>query len=132
MIEAANAADQSTLGITTMKTIQFARALLGALIGVAVLGAVVTGMAGTDIIGKAALAAADMPCCPDKSIPMDCDQCPLMALCMVTNFHVPLSVGMIEIRPVTVRLLAPASDPQADSLGQHPPPRPPRSLVHSA
>jgi hypothetical protein len=76
--------------------------------------------------------AADMPCCPDKSIPMDCDQCPLMALCMVTNFHVPLSVGMIEIRPVTVRLLAPASDPQADSLGQHPPPRPPRSLVHSA
>src|SRR6187399_1485629 len=43
-----------------MKTIQFARALLGALIGVAVLGAVVTGMAGTDIIGKAALAAADM------------------------------------------------------------------------
>ena len=43
-----------------MKTIQFARALLGALIGVAVLGAVVTGMAGIDIIGKAALAAADM------------------------------------------------------------------------
>ena len=76
--------------------------------------------------------AADMPCCPDKSIPMDCDQCPLMALCMVTNFHVPSPVGMIEIRPVTVRLLAPASDPQADSLGQHPPPRPPRSPVHSA
>ena len=76
--------------------------------------------------------AADMPCCPDKSIPMDCDQCPLMALCMVTNFHVPSPAGIIEIRPVTVRLLAPASDPQGDSLGQHPPPRPPRSLVHSA
>jgi hypothetical protein len=76
--------------------------------------------------------AADMPCCPDKSIPMDCDQCPLMALCMVTNFHVPSPAGMIEIRPITVRLLAPASDPQADSLGQHPPPRPPRFLVRSA
>lgn len=91
-------------------------------------------------MGKAAAAAemaatemaADMPCCPDKSIPMDCDQCPLMALCMVTNFHVPSPAGIIEIRPVTVRLLAPASDPQGDSLGQHPPPRPPRSLVHSA
>jgi len=76
--------------------------------------------------------AADMPCCPEKSIPMDCDQCPLMALCMVQNFHAPSSAGMIEIRPVTIRLLAPASDPQGDSLGQHPPPRPPRSLVHSA
>ena len=76
--------------------------------------------------------AADMPCCPDKSVPMDCDQCPLMALCMVTNFHVPSPAGMIEIRPVTVRLLAPGSDPEADSLGQHPPPRPPRSLVRSA
>jgi hypothetical protein len=80
----------------------------------------------------AAEMTADMPCCPDKSLPMDCDQCPLMALCMVTNFQVPSSAGMIEIRPVTVRLLAPASDPQADSLGQHPPPRPPRFLVHSA
>ena len=76
--------------------------------------------------------AADMPCCPDKSAPMDCDQCPLMALCMATNFQVPPSAAMIEIRPVTVRLLAPASDPQGDSLGQHPPPRPPRSLVRSA
>ena len=76
--------------------------------------------------------AADMPCCPDKSMPMDCDQCPLMALCMATNFHMPLPAGMIEIRPVTMRMLAPGSDPQGDSLGQHPPPRPPRLLVHSA
>ena len=76
--------------------------------------------------------AADMPCCPDKSIPMDCDQCPLMALCMATNFHQPSSAGMVEIRPVTMRMLAPSSDPQADGLGEHPPPRPPRFLVRSA
>ena len=80
----------------------------------------------------AAEMAADMPCCPDKSVPMDCDQCPLMALCMVQNFHAPSPAGMIEIRPVTLRMLTPGSDPQGDSLGQHPPPRPPRSLVHSA
>jgi len=76
--------------------------------------------------------AADMPCCPDKSAPMDCDQCGLMALCMVQNFHAPSPAGMIEIRPVTMRLLAPGSDPQTDGLGEHPPPRPPRSLVRSA
>ena len=76
--------------------------------------------------------AADMPCCPDKSVPMDCDQCPLMALCMVQTLHEPSSAGMIEIQPVTVRLLVPHSDPETDSLGQHPPPRPPRSLVRSA
>jgi hypothetical protein len=78
------------------------------------------------------MAAADMPCCPDKSMPMDCDQCPLMALCMATNFYQPSPAGMIEIRPVTMRMLAPGSDPAADSLGEHPPPRPPRTLVHSA
>ena len=80
----------------------------------------------------AAEMSGDMPCCPDKSVPMDCDQCPLMAICMVTTFQEPSSAGVIEVRPVTIRLLAPHSDPEAESLGQHPPPRPPRSLVVSA
>jgi hypothetical protein len=80
----------------------------------------------------AAEISADMPCCPDKSAPMDCDQCPLMAICMVTTFQAPSAAGVIEVRPVTVRLLAPHSDPEAESLGYLPPPRPPRSLVRSA
>jgi hypothetical protein len=87
---------------------------------------------GTGASMAAAEMAADMPCCPDKSVPMDCDQCPLKAICMVTNFQEPSSAGVIEVRPVTVRLLAPHSDPEAESLGQPPPPRPPRSLVRSA
>ena len=76
--------------------------------------------------------SADMPCCPDKSAPADCDQCPLMAICMVTTLQAPSSAGVIELRPVTVRLVAPRSDPEAESLGYLPPPRPPRSLVRSA
>jgi hypothetical protein len=76
--------------------------------------------------------AADMPCCPDKSLPADCDQCPLMAICMVTTLQAPSAAGVIELRPVTVRMLAPRSDPAAESLGQHPPPRPPRSLARPA
>ena len=90
------------------------------------------GMAAPMVEMAATEMAADMPCCPDKSVPMDCDQCPLMALCVVQTLHEPSSAGMIEIRPVTMRMLAPGSDPQGDSLGQHPPPRPPRLLVHSA
>jgi hypothetical protein len=76
--------------------------------------------------------SADMPCCPDKPVPMDCDQCPLMAICMVKNFQEPSSTGMIELRPVTVRLLVPRSDPAAEGLNYLPPPRPPRLLVRSA
>jgi hypothetical protein len=76
--------------------------------------------------------SADTPCCPDKSAPMDCDQCQLMAICMVKTFQEPSSASVVEVRPVTVRMLAPPSDPEAESLGQHPPPRPPRSLVRSA
>jgi hypothetical protein len=76
--------------------------------------------------------SADMPCCPDKSAPMDCDQCPLMAICMVQTFYEPSPAGVIEVQPVTVRMLAPGSDPQAESLNYLPPPRPPRSLVRSA
>jgi hypothetical protein len=80
----------------------------------------------------AAEMSADMPCCPDKSAPVDCDQCPLMAICMVTTLQAPSAAGVIEVRAVTIQLLAPRSDPAAESLGQHPPPRPPRSLVRSA
>ena len=84
----------------------------------------------------APMAAAEMstgmPCCPDNPAPVDCDQCPLMAICMVKNFQEPSSAGVIEIRPVTVRLMAPRSDPAADGLNYLPPPRPPRSLVRSA
>jgi hypothetical protein len=76
--------------------------------------------------------SADMPCCPDKSAPVDCDQCPLMAICMVKTFQEPSTASVIEIRPVTIRLLVPRSDPAAEGLNYLPPPRPPRSLVHSA
>ena len=76
--------------------------------------------------------SADMPCCPDKSAPMDCDQCPLMAICMLKTFQAPSSAGVVDVRPVTLRMMAPRSDPAADGLNYLPPPRPPRSLVRSA
>ena len=74
----------------------------------------------------------DMPCCPDKSAPVDCDQCPLMALCVSTTLQAPLPAGVAEIQPVTLRMLLPGSDPEVESVVYSPPPKPPRSLVRSA
>lgn len=74
----------------------------------------------------------DMPCCPDKSAPVDCDKCPLMANCMVKTFHAP-SAGVIDILAVAILKLSPRSDPEAESLARPPPPRPPQqSPVGSA
>jgi len=74
----------------------------------------------------------DMPCCPDKSAPVDCDQCPLMALCVSTTLQAPLPADVAEIQPVTLRKLLPGSDPEVESVAYSPPPKPPRSLVRSA
>jgi len=80
----------------------------------------------------AAAMSDDMPCCPDKSAPVDCDQCPLMALCVSTTLQAPLPAGVAEIQPVTLRMLLPGSDPEVESVAYSPPPKPPRSLVRSA
>ena len=89
-------------------------------------------MAMTAMSDGAVVMSDDMPCCPEKSAPVDCDQCPLMALCVSTTLQAPLPAGIAEIRPVTLRMLLPGSDPEVDSLGYSPPPKPPRSLVLSA
>jgi len=76
--------------------------------------------------------SADMPCCPDKSAPVDCDQCPLMAICMTKTFQASSSAGVVEVLPVTAMTWFPHSDPKVESLDHLPPPKPPRSLVRSA
>jgi hypothetical protein len=73
--------------------------------------------------------AEDMPCCPDKSAPVDCADCPLMAICLAKTLQALPLASIAEIEPVTLRMLLPASDPEADSLGLPPPPRPPRSMA---
>jgi hypothetical protein len=74
----------------------------------------------------------DMPCCPDKQAPADCDKCALMALCMSQTLQALPSYVFAEIVPLRMRTVIPLSDPKMESLGHSPPPRPPRSLVHSA
>jgi hypothetical protein len=89
-------------------------------------------MAMTSTSDDAAAMADDMPCCPDKSAPVDCDQCPLMALCVSTTLQAPLPARVTEIQPVMLRMLLPGSDPEVEGVGYSPPPKPPRSLALSA
>ncbi|NOJ40672.1 hypothetical protein HCN58_13865 [Bradyrhizobium sp. WSM 1791] len=95
-------------------------------------GGMTAPVAMTAISDDTVVMSDDMACCPEKSAPVDCDQCPLMALCVSTPLQGPLPAGIAEIQPVTLRMLLPGSDPEVDSLGYSPPPKPPRSLVLSA
>jgi len=88
----------------------------------------VDSMASMAMAGNAAAMSDDMPCCPDKSAPVDCGQCPLMALCVSATLQAPLPAGVAELQPVILQMLRPDSDPEVESLGYLPPPRPPRSL----
>jgi hypothetical protein len=85
-----------------------------------------------DAASEAVSMSDDMPCCPEKSLPVDCADCPLMAICMVKTLQAQPSAAVAEIQPVTLRMLLPVSDPEAESLGLLPPPKPPRSLVRPA
>jgi hypothetical protein len=84
----------------------------------------------------ASMATASMvdetPCCTEQSLPADCADCPLMAICMVKTLQAQPSATVAGIQPVTLRMLLPVSDPEAESLGLLPPPKPPRSLVRPA
>lgn len=89
-------------------------------------------MAMAPMSDDAASMSAGQPCCADESAPVDCSDCPLMAICIVNALQAPSAAGVAEIVPLTLRLLLPASDPEAESLGLQPPPKPPRNLVLSA
>ena len=89
-------------------------------------------MATASMADDAASMSDNMPCCPDQSAPVDCADCPLMAIRMAKTLQAQPSAGVAEIRPVTLRMLLPVSDPEAESLGLLPPPKPPRSQVRPA
>ena len=91
-----------------------------------------TSVAVAAMVEEAAAMAKDMPCCPEKSAPADCADCPLMAICMVKTLQAQPPASVALIAPVVLRMRLPASDPEAESLGLSPPPRPPRSLVRPA
>ena len=89
-------------------------------------------VAAMNVITTSMSMQGDMPCCPEKSSPVDCDKCVLMATCMTKTFVAHPADVLAQPFASRIRTLIPASDPETDGLGYSPPPRPPRSLVLSA
>jgi hypothetical protein len=72
---------------------------------------------------------ADMPCCPDKQKGNDCQDCPLIAICMLKSLQAgPSSQALAMDRPAHQRLRS-ADDHAIDGLARPPPEHPPRHLV---
>ncbi len=74
--------------------------------------------------------SADMPCCPDKQKSNDCQDCPLVAMCMLKTAQAgPSSAGGILVRRHVRAVLFISDDLIADGLDRPPPDHPPRTLV---
>jgi hypothetical protein len=73
--------------------------------------------------------SADMPCCPDQKT-MDCQGCPLMAMCMLQTVQAGPSVATaLPLRyPVRTSHIVP-DDTFAAGLDRPPPDHPPRTLI---
>jgi hypothetical protein len=73
--------------------------------------------------------SGDMPCCPDKQKQGDCQDCPLLAICMLKVLQSgPSEIGL-SIRNAQVRVLEPLDEPEIAGLTRPPPDQPPRTIV---
>ena len=73
--------------------------------------------------------SGDMPCCPDQQKNKGCQDCPLVAICMMSALPVKPFTGAALIRLPSHQRLHMFDDVIADGLARPPPDRPPRSLV---
>jgi len=73
--------------------------------------------------------ATDMPCCPDQQTNKGCQDCPLVAICMLSALPAKPSIDAVVIRLPSYQRLRAFDDTIADGLVRPPPDRPPRSLV---
>jgi hypothetical protein len=72
---------------------------------------------------------ADMPCCPDQQKNKGCQDCPLVAICMLSALPAKPSTDAVVIRLPSHQRLPAFDDIVADGLARPPPDRPPRLLV---
>lgn len=78
----------------------------------------------TDMAGM----SGAMPCCPDGPNSNNCQDCPLVAMCMLTIAQAePTAANGIRISFQTSRPLSPPDDLIADGLIGSPPDHPPRT-----
>jgi hypothetical protein len=72
--------------------------------------------------------SGDMPCCPDKQ-KNDCQDCPLLAICMAKVLQNAPSADGLPVREAVSRVLCPRDEPVLAGLTRPPPDQPPRTNV---
>ncbi|WP_050420965.1 hypothetical protein [Bradyrhizobium tropiciagri] len=74
--------------------------------------------------------ADNMPCCPDQTKSKGCDDCPFLALCML-SVSLPAPGGAMSLiaREPSQNAFAAGDDRLLDGLGAKPPDHPPRTNV---
>jgi hypothetical protein len=75
-------------------------------------------------------ASGDMPCCPDEQKNKDCQDCPLVAMCVLkTDQAGPLMTEALPLRHAIRTTHGFQDDLLADGLDRPPPEHPPRNLT---
>ena len=74
--------------------------------------------------------SADMPCCPDEQKNKDCQDCPLVAMCVLKTAQAgPDSTAALPLRHAMRTAHSVLNDAPADGLERPPPDHPPRNLA---
>jgi hypothetical protein len=74
--------------------------------------------------------SADMPCCPDEQKSKDCQDCPLVAICLLKNVQAgPSLASAMPVRHAILTSYSVPDDVHADGLNRPPPDHPPRYLA---
>jgi hypothetical protein len=74
--------------------------------------------------------SADMSCCPDEQKSKDCQDCPLVAICVLKNAQAgPSLASAMPVRHAIRTSYLVLDDVPADGLNRPPPDHPPRNLV---
>jgi len=74
--------------------------------------------------------SADMPCCPDEQKSKDCQDCPLVAMCVLKSAQAgPDSTAALPLRHAMRTAHSVMNDAPADGLERPPPDHPPRNLA---
>jgi hypothetical protein len=74
--------------------------------------------------------SADMPCCPDEQKSKDCQDCPLVAMCVLKTAQAgPSLASALLLRHAIRTAHSFLNDAAADGLERPPPDHPPRNLI---
>jgi len=74
--------------------------------------------------------SADMPCCPDEQKSKDCQDCPLIAMCVLKTAQAGPSLALALPARYAIRTAhSVLDDAPADGLDRPPPDQPPRILA---